>query len=62
MDAYPSLMWFAGDRPAVEFTGGRTAADIVVWVTKKSGPNPIPITSIEEADAAKKETPTAAFG
>eukprot|EP00037_Helgoeca_nana_P007089 m.64872 g.64872 ORF g.64872 m.64872 type:complete len:512 (-) comp17923_c0_seq1:156-1691(-) len=62
VDAYPSLMWFAGDRPAVEFTGGRTAADIVVWVTKKSGPNPIPITSIEEADAAKKETPTAAFG
>jgi hypothetical protein len=63
VDGYPTLKWFAGqNRPSIEFNGGRTAADIVAWVTKKSGPNPIPITSIEAADTATKDTPNAVYG
>jgi len=62
IESFPTLKFFVGDKPPVEYNGGRTADDIVTWVTKKSGPNPIPITSIEEADKFLADSPAAAVG
>merc|ERR1712226_499836 len=49
---YPTLKWFKGDRKnAMDYKGGRKEAEIVSWVTKKSGPPAVPV---EGADAATK--------
>lgn len=41
---FPTLKWFVGGE-ATEYTGGRTADEIVNWVKKKSGP---PSTEIDD--------------
>jgi len=49
---YPTLKWFKGDRKnAMDYKGGRKEAEIVSWVTKKSGP---PAVAVEGTDAATK--------
>jgi len=49
---YPTLKWFKGDRKnPMDYKGGRKEAEIVSWVTKKSGPPAVPV---EGADAATK--------
>jgi len=50
---YPTLKWFkGGDRKnAMDYKGGRKEAEIVSWVTKKSGP---PAVAVEGTDAATK--------
>jgi len=44
---YPTLKFFRGGVP-VDYDGGRTAADIVQWVTKKSGPPSRPLSTQAE--------------
>ena len=61
MQGYPTLKWFK-DGQASEFTGGRTAADVVSWVNKKSGPVPMPANSVEEAKSIKESNPVCVFG
>jgi protein disulfide-isomerase A1 len=44
---YPTLKWFRGGNP-IEYDGGRSASDLVNWVTKKSGPPSKHLTTAEE--------------
>lgn len=44
---YPTLKWFRSGKPT-EYTGGRTAAEIIQWARKKSGP---PSTELASAAA-----------
>lgn len=46
---YPTIKFFKNGTPT-EFAGGRTAADIVNWLKKKTGP---PATSLDTVEAAK---------
>ena len=50
---YPTLKWFKnGDRKnPMDYKGGRKEAEIVSWVTKKSGP---PAVDVNGADAGNK--------
>lgn len=45
---FPTLKWFVNQEP-VEYTGGRTADEIVSWIKKKSGP---PTSAIDEEKLA----------
>ena len=45
-----------------EFNGGRTADEIVQWITKKTGPAAIPVKTIEEAKAQIDGNSVVAFG
>jgi len=47
---YPTLKFFRSGSP-VEYDGGRTAKDIIIWVTKKSGPPSKALSSAEEVAA-----------
>jgi protein disulfide-isomerase A1 len=46
---YPTLTFFRNGK-SISYTGGRQAADIVSWVTKKSGP---PAKTLDSVDDAK---------
>jgi len=50
---YPTLKWFKNNdrKNPMDYKGGRKEAEIVSWVTKKSGPPAVPV---EGADAATK--------
>lgn len=45
---YPTLKFFRKGKDS-EYNGGRTAAEIVAWVNKKSGPAAKSLTTVEEA-------------
>jgi protein disulfide-isomerase A1 len=47
---YPTLKFFRKSNP-IDYNGGRTAEDIVNWVTKKTGPAAKDLTSVEEVKA-----------
>jgi len=61
VQGYPTLKWFKNGQ-AAEFSGGRTAADIVSWVNKKSGPVPMPAGSVDEAKSIQESNPVSVFG
>jgi len=44
---YPTLKFFVDGEPS-EYSGGRTALEIVAWLKKKSGPATVAVTSVEE--------------
>jgi len=49
---YPTLKWFKKDpENALEYGGGRKEAEIVSWITKKTGPTAV---DLADAEAAKK--------
>lgn len=50
IQGYPTLKFFKNGNP-VEYDGGRTAQEIVSWVTKKSGPPSRLLTTQAEIDA-----------
>jgi len=54
---YPTLKFFRSGE-AIEFDGGRTANDIVNWVTKKSGPPSKVLATQAEIDALASGTGT----
>ena len=58
---YPTLKWFIDGEPASDYGGGRTAADIVAWIKKRTGP---PCTILDSAAAVEKakEEGLGAFG
>jgi protein disulfide-isomerase A1 len=58
---YPTLKFFI-DGEAIEFTGGRTADEIVAWLKKKSGPPAITIASVEDATKFKEANDVVVIG
>jgi len=58
---YPTLKFYRSGTP-VEYSGGRQAADIVAWVTKKTGPPAKDLTSVEEAEKFLKDNDIAVVG
>jgi len=57
---YPTLKFFRGGEP-IEYEGGRTEAEIINWVTKKSGPPSKTLGSQTEIDNFLKSAGTRAL-
>lgn len=55
---YPTLKFFKNAIPQ-DYSGGRTADEIVNWVTKKSGPSTVALSSADEAQKAIDENEVA---
>jgi len=58
---YPTLKFFRSGSP-IEYSGGRTADDIVNWLLKKTGPAAKELDSIEAAEDFLKENTVAVVG
>ena len=53
---YPTLKFYKnGNKDALEYGGGRTADEIVSWITKKSGPAAVVINGADAAKSALEE-------
>jgi protein disulfide-isomerase A1 len=60
VQGYPTLKWYSGDKDALkEYTGGRTADEIVAWVTKKTGPPATVLADAAALEAFKKDNEVA---
>ena len=53
VQGYPTIKFFIKGQP-IEFNGGRTAADIVNWIKKKTGPASTLLSSNEQLEEQKK--------
>ncbi|XP_017862376.1 PREDICTED: protein disulfide-isomerase [Drosophila arizonae] len=58
---YPTLKFFRSGSP-VEYNGGRQAADIIAWVTKKTGPPAKDLTSVADAEQFLQDNEIAIIG
>lgn len=58
---YPTLKFFRSGSD-IEYTGGRTADDIVAWLEKKTGPPAVELTTVEAAEELIKENKVAIIG
>jgi len=58
---YPTLKWFVNGKDT-EYNGGRTAAEIVQWINKKTGPSYKTISSAEELEALKSSSEVVVVG
>lgn len=58
---YPTLKFFI-DGEAIEYTGGRTADEIVAWLKKKSGPPATTLASVEDATKFKEANDVVVIG
>jgi len=55
VEGFPTLKFFKKNADnAMEFGGGRTADDIVAWMTKKTGPSAVKVDSVEELTKLKE--------
>jgi protein disulfide-isomerase A1 len=61
VQGYPTLKWFKNGE-ASDYAGGRTAGDIVTWISKKSGPPAVAIANVEEAKAFDEKNDVAVLG
>ena len=61
---YPTLKWFKnGDRKnPLDYKGGRKEAEIVSWVTKKSGPPAVDVNGADAAGKFKEDNEVAVVG
>jgi len=61
---YPTLKWFkSGDRKnPMDYKGGRKEAEIVSWVTKKSGPPAVDVNGADAANKFKEDNEVAVVG
>ena len=50
IQGFPTLKWFVNGKPT-DYSGGRTASEIVAWVNKKSGP---PAIDVKDTAAIEK--------
>lgn len=58
---YPTLKFYRNGNE-VEYNGGRTAEEIVSWVTKKTGPSAVEIKTVDELEALTKENKVVVLG
>lgn len=58
---YPTLKFFRSGSP-IEYGGGRQAADIVNWLSKKTGPAALEIETVEAAETFIKSQPVVVVG
>jgi protein disulfide-isomerase A1 len=58
---YPTLKFFV-EGSALEYSGGRTADEIVAWLKKKSGPAATTVTSSEELNQLKESNDVVVLG
>ncbi|KAG1682621.1 Protein disulfide-isomerase [Nymphon striatum] len=58
---YPTIKFYKGGNP-VEYSGGRTAPEIIQWLKKKTGPPATTVKSAEEAKKAKEDNEVSIFG
>lgn len=61
VSGFPTLKWFANGE-ASEYTGGRTEAELVAWVKKKTGPPARALTSVEELEEFKASADVVVVG
>ena len=52
---FPTLKWFVDGEMALDYSGGRTAPEIVAWIKKKTGPPSTIVDSAEALEKAKKD-------
>lgn len=58
---YPTLKFFRNGKPS-EYSGGRTAEDLVKWLKKKTGPPALDLTTAEDAKKFKESAPVVVVG
>ena len=58
---YPTLKFFRNGSP-IEYSGGRSADDIVTWLSKKTGPAAKELESVEAAEEFVKDNNVAVIG
>lgn len=58
---YPTIKFFRSGVP-IDYSGGRQAADIITWVTKKTGPPTRELNTVEEAEQFLKDNEIALIG
>jgi protein disulfide-isomerase A1 len=58
---FPTLKWFRNGK-AADYEGGRTASEIVSWISKKSGPAAVTVTSAAQASDLETDNEVAVFG
>jgi len=61
VEGFPTLKFFRGGK-ATDYTGGRTEADIVNWVKKKSGPAAKTLATAGDVDTFKDSAEVAVVG
>ena len=60
---YPTIKFFRNNGKApLDFSAGRTAADIVAWLKKKTGPPALNVETVEEAKALIEANEVVLFG
>lgn len=62
VQGYPSLKWFIDGKEAMDYSGGRTADDIIRWVKKKTGPATTEIADLEAFEKAQKDNKVFVLG
>lgn len=58
---YPTLKFFRSGND-IEYSGGRSAEEIVAWVTKKTGPAAAEVKTVDEAEALIKDNKVVVIG
>lgn len=58
---YPTLKFFRNGND-IEYNGGRSAEEIVAWVTKKTGPAAAEVKTVDEAEALIKDNKVVVIG
>lgn len=58
---YPTLKFFVDEQP-IDYSGGRTSDEIVLWLKKKSGPAAVTLTTVDELNKLKGDNEVAVIG
>jgi protein disulfide-isomerase A1 len=58
---YPTIKFFKNGKP-LDYTGGRSAEDILKWIEKKTGPAAVTLTTAEEAKTFKSSANVVVVG
>jgi protein disulfide-isomerase A1 len=61
VQGFPTLKWFKRGK-ASDYSGGRTASEIIAWIKKKTGPAAVPVTTVEAAQESIDTERVVVFG